>query len=323
MIIKLEYIPFLVAVLVFITILLFFMGIFIHSSRRARQRKVIDKIKHGGMIAEPVSRTQKPADSTDSILKRFLNFFGLLGERVKIESYGEGSHSRLSFFRAGFRGENAPAIFWGIKIFLALLLPTCFLLTHFFKFKSINSSETMLICVFFALAGFYLPNFWLIRRIAIRRDKIIKGLPDALDLMVVCVEAGMGLDAAFNRVAEEIKLSHPEMSEEFKLLTLELRAGKLRRDALKSLSLRINQIDVNSLVTVLIQTDKFGTSVAQALRVYSDSLRTKRYQKAQEQAAKLPVKLIFPLVLFIFPALFVVIAGPAVILIYRAFIKGF
>jgi len=175
----------------------------------------------------------------------------------------------------------------------------------------------MLLSVTLALIGFYLPNLWLRLKIARRKEKIIKGFPDALDLMVVCVEAGVGLDAAIYRVGEEMKLSNKVLSEEFKLLSLELRAGKQRGEALRNLALRTDLEDVNSLMTLLIQTEKFGTSIAQALRVYSDSMRTKRYQRAEEMAAKLPVKLVFPLVFFIFPSLFIVILGPAAIRIVR------
>jgi len=183
--------------------------------------------------------------------------------------------------------------------------------------KTMTSLNFILLGVMLALIGFYLPNLWLHFRIARRKEAIIKGFPDALDLMVVCVEAGTGLDAAINRVGEEMRLSNKVLSEEFKLLSLELRAGKPREEALKSLALRTDLEDVNSLIILLIQTEKFGTSIAQALRVYSDSMRTKRYQKAEELAAKLPVKLVFPLVLFILPSLFVVIVGPAVIRIFR------
>jgi tight adherence protein C len=151
-----------------------------------------------------------------------------------------------------------------------------------------------------------------------RREKILNALPDALDLLVVCVEAGMGLDSAISRVANDSKDGSPELSDELHFMTLELRAGKSRRDALKNLSLRTNLDEVKSLVTLLIETEKFGTSMAEALRVYSDSYRIQRQQRAEEVAAKLPVKLLIPLGLFIFPALFVVILGPAFISIYRA-----
>ena len=148
---------------------------------------------------------------------------------------------------------------------------------------------------------------------------MIQGLPDALDLMVVCVGAGMGLDAAISRVAEEMKLSNKIVHQEFNTMTLELRAGKPREEALKDLAQRNDLEDLTSLSTILIQTDRFGTSISQALLVYSDSLRTSRYQRAEEMAAKLPVKLVIPLILLVFPAIFVVIVGPAVVKIYRAF----
>jgi len=175
----------------------------------------------------------------------------------------------------------------------------------------------VLLTVLAALIGFYLPVLWLRIRIARRKEEILRGFPDALDLLVVCVEAGVGLDAAINRVGEEMRLSNKVLSEEFRLLSLELRAGKLRRDALRNFALRTDLEDVSSFVTLLIQTDRFGTSVAQAVRVQSDFMRNRRHQRAEEMAAKLPVKLVFPLILFIFPSLFVVILGPAVIRIFR------
>jgi tight adherence protein C len=171
--------------------------------------------------------------------------------------------------------------------------------------------------------GFYLPDIWLRQKTEKRQEKLLKALPDALDLMVVCVEAGMGLDEAINRVAKESKLQSQELSDEFVFLGLELRAGKERQVALRNLAERTNLEEVNNLVTLLIQADKFGTNIADTLRVYSDSFRTERFQRAEEMAAKMPVKLILPLILFIFPALFIVIIGPAIISIYRNFILRF
>jgi tight adherence protein C len=161
-----------------------------------------------------------------------------------------------------------------------------------------------------------LPDVWLTLKIGRRKDTFFEGLPDALDLMVVCVESGMGLDASINRVAEEMALSNQVVSDELKLVNLELRAGMKRSDALRNLSKRIDLDDVRNLTTLLIQT-----SIAKALRVFSDSFRTKRFQKAEEIAAKIPLKLIFPLGLFIFPATFVVAIGPAVIRIFDTVLK--
>jgi len=181
----------------------------------------------------------------------------------------------------------------------------------------------MLVAIFLALIGFYAPNLWLRVKVDTRKEKILLGLPDALDLMVVCAEAGVGLDSAIYRVGEEMKINNKALSEEFKLLNLELRAGKLRRDALKNLALRTDLDDVRSLVTLLVQTERFGTSIAQALRVHSDSMRTKRFQRAEEIAAKLPVKLLFPLIFFIFPSLFVAILGPAILRVYRTLLPSY
>jgi tight adherence protein C len=148
----------------------------------------------------------------------------------------------------------------------------------------------------------------------------MEGFPDALDLLVVCVEAGMGLDAAIKRVGEEMKLSNKILSDELNLLNLEFRAGKPRQSALRNLAIRTGLEEMSNFVTLLIQTDRFGTSVARALRVHSESMRTRRYQKAEETATKLPVKLVFPLILFILPTLFITILGPAAIKIIRVLI---
>jgi tight adherence protein C len=224
---------------------------------------------------------------------------------------------RIRFLRAGIRTKNAKAIFWGAKGFLCIFLTIVLFISRFTVLKVLNNQVAMGLAVLIALVGFYLPDLWLRIKSDIRKEKLFEGLPDALDLLVVCVEAGMGLDGAIHRVAEESKLTNPIISDEFKLLNLELRAGKSRQDALRNLALRTNIDAMNSLVTLLIQTDKFGTSVAKALRVFSDSFRTQRYQKAEEVAAKMPVKLIFPLLLFIFPSLFVILLGPAAISIYQ------
>ena len=173
-----------------------------------------------------------------------------------------------------------------------------------------------------ASAGYFLPVLWLRYAVGSRKEKILDAFPDALDLMVVCVEAGLGLDAAIARVSSEIKFAHPELADEFNLVSLELRTGLARIDALKNLSRRVDLEEVNSLVALLVQTDKFGTSVGQSLRVHSDAMRTNRQLRAEELAAKLPVKLLFPLIFFIFPSLFVVIIGPGMVKIARTLLPA-
>src|SRR5262245_61096711 len=164
-----------------------------------------------------------------------------------------------------------------------------------------------------AAIGYVLPGMMLARMAKRRQHRMRLSLPDALDLLVVSVEAGLGLDQAVQRVADELGLVHPELSEELRLVHLEVRAGTARADALRNLADRTQLDDLSSLVTMLVQTDKFGTSVAQSLRVHSDTLRTKRRQRAEEAAAKTGAKMVFPLVICIFPAIWVVTLGPSVI----------
>ena len=166
--------------------------------------------------------------------------------------------------------------------------------------------------------GFFAPQFWLGGRIKRRRRALDAALPDALDLMVVCVESGLTLDAAIQRVGSEIALAHPDISREFGITHMETRVGLSRIDALRNLGQRTGCASLQSLAAMLVQTERFGTSIAQALRVHAESLRTRRQHAAEEQAAKTTVKLAFPVVLFIFPTLLVVLAGPAVILLWKS-----
>jgi tight adherence protein C len=170
-----------------------------------------------------------------------------------------------------------------------------------------------------AAVGYLAPGMLLARKIEQRKREIREGLPDALDLFIVCVEAGSGLDQAIVKASDELDLTYPSLAYELRLITTEIRAGKPRIEAFKNFAARTKVDDVQSLVALLVQTDKFGTSLAQALRTHADSSRTKRRQNAEERAAKLGVKLVFPLVLFLFPALYIVLLGPAVIAFLRAF----
>jgi tight adherence protein C len=178
-------------------------------------------------------------------------------------------------------------------------------------------TDSPLLLVGVAGFGYFVPRFLLKRAVAERQRRIRLALPDALDLTVICVEAGLPLDQAMTRVGEDLGYAHPDLSQEFHLFNLETRAGKPRAEALRNLSARTGVEDIRALVATLVQTDRFGTSVAQALRVHSDSLRTERRQRAEEQAAKTTVKMIIPLVLFVLPSLIFVTVGPAVIQLMR------
>jgi tight adherence protein C len=189
-------------------------------------------------------------------------------------------------------------------------------LVYFTGFYKLNS---ILILALAFLIGYLLPDFWLTSRIRKRQAKIIAGMPDALDLLTVCVEAGLGLDQGIFRVSQEIQITCPELSEELKLMNMEARFGKGRADALRDLGARTGVDDIKTAVAMLIQTDRFGTDLAKSLRVHSETMRMKRRQRAEEKANKASVKMVPVLVFFIFPAMFVVILGPAVIQLIRTF----
>jgi len=239
---------------------------------------------------------------------RFQSLLGLfkrLGEKAP-KSPKEMGNLRLRLVQAGYRRDDAVTIFFGIRVAFALLLFAIFA-------TSIFQRPNILLALGAFGLGYILPGILLARMAKRRAHRIRLSLADALDLLVVSVEAGLGLDQALTRVGTELAFAYPELSDELRLINLELRAGKPRPEALRNLADRTGVDDLSSLVTMLIQTDKFGTSVAQALRVYSETLRTKRRQRAEEAAAKTGVKMVFPLVTCIFPAIWVITIGPAAI----------
>ena len=229
----------------------------------------------------------------------------------------EESPVRIRFINAGWRKSTAPALFYAAKTGLTLLLPILMylLLRH-------GDHNLFLWLVAAAAAGYYLPDLWLKHCLKERQREVFETFPDALDLMTVCVEAGLAMDAALARVAQEIGLKSMVLAEELQLVTLELRAGSAKDKALRNLALRTGVEDVDALVTLLIQAERFGTSIAASLRVQSDQLRTKRRQRAEETAAKIALKLLFPLIFFIFPSLMVVLMGPAILQIYRVLLPA-
>lgn len=307
---------FLVSAWVFVAFVALAIGAFYYADHKRQRSMLIDKIR-GLVPGEEAGGNGKKGKGIFTALAAHSAAF--FGRRMKPAKTEEMSAMKRKLLRAGFGGESAVYVFLGSRVLCAALLAALFLAlrVHY----QTPMPRLLALTLMFAAFGFYLPGLFLNLRISGRRDRIMKGFPDALDLMVVCVEAGMGLDAAISRVGEEIKYASPELGEEFRLLSLELRAGKPRRDAMKNFADRIDHEDVASLVSLIIQTDKFGTEVARSLRVYSDSMRTKRLQRAEEKAQKLPTKLIFPLMFFIFPVIMIAILGPAAIQTYRIFFK--
>ena len=239
------------------------------------------------------------------------------GELILPGDQWQISYLRSRLVSAGFRQENAPAMFQGVRVMLAISLPSSFLIGQ--SLLNVPFDQILWISLVLAGFGFYAPALYLSSRVKKRQGRIAKALPNVLDMLVICVEAGLGLDAAVHRVGEEISSTSHELSEELRLTSLELRAGKSRTDAFKNLGNRTRVDEVKSLTALLIQTDRFGTSVADALRVHADGVRINRRQKLEEEAGKVAVKLIFPLIFFILPSTLVVVVGPAILQIMRAF----
>lgn len=225
---------------------------------------------------------------------------------------------RLKFISAGYHGNLPLLIYYSCKTLLTFVVPILFFLVQIILFGIADFSKAAMFAVVLAALGYYAPDLYLNFKVRHRQREIFETFPDALDLMRVCVSAGLGLDAAIARVGEEIAMNSASLSEEFKELNLQMRAGMSRQEALRNMAERTGVDDVAALVSMLIQSERFGTSVSESLKVHADSLRVKRKLLAQEAAGKIPVKLTIPMMLCIFPAIFVVILGPAIIGIIRA-----
>jgi tight adherence protein C len=225
---------------------------------------------------------------------------------VSPRSTAEMSKLQQRLTIAGYRSREAVVVFFGLRVVIAI---GAFLLFVSPLIKRSNLAVALAACAI----AYVLPAMVLARKAKRRQHRIRLGLADALDLLIVTVEAGLGLDQAIQRVSEELAFAHKDLTDELRLINLEIRAGKARAEALQNLAVRTGLDDVSSLVTMLVQTDKFGTSVAQSLRVHAETLRTKRRQRAEEAAAKTGAKMVFPLVICIFPAIWVVTVGSTVI----------
>lgn len=254
---------------------------------------------------EELTAAREGAEPPEPRLQALVAFVRRIGEKAP-RSGAEMGTLRLRLVQAGYRRPEALTMFFGVRVLVALALFAAFS-------TSIVTRPNMLVALGGLGIGYLLPGMALARLARRRAHRIRLALADALDLLVVSVEAGLGLDQALTRVGSELAFAYPDLSDELRLINLELRAGKPRAEALRNMAERTGVDDLGSLVTMLIQTDKFGTSVAQSLRVYSDTLRTKRRQRAEEAAAKTGVKMVFPLVLCIFPAIWIVTIGPAAI----------
>lgn len=258
----------------------------------------------------------QPGEKTNWV-KRAVNIASPLAKLSSPQGDWEKSPLRVKLINAGIRSANAPTIFFASKTLLPLIFTAAGYFTLQIMGENPETDTLILYLLVIATIGCYLPNIMLSRAIKARKREIFENFPDAADLMLVCVEAGLGLEAALVKVAEEMKLSSKALTEEIHLTNLETRVGGTRAQALRNLSLRTGVDEIRAFATMLAQADKFGTSIGESLRVFSDDLRHKRQIRAEELAAKLPTKMLFPLVLCIFPAISMVILGPAGVQVYR------
>ena len=257
-----------------------------------------------------------PGQKTDW-LKTAVGIASPLAKLSIPEGDWENSSVRIKFINAGIRNPNAPILFYAAKTLLPLLLAGAGYLGMELASVSLERNQLIFVLLILATIGCYLPNILLDRAITARKREIFENFPDAADLMLVCVEAGLGLDAAMVKVADEMKVKSGALTEELHLTNLETRAGSTREQALRNLGLRTGVEEISAFVSMLTQADKFGTSVGESLRVFSEDLRHKRQMRAEELAAKLSTKMLFPLVLCIFPAISMVVLAPAGVRIVR------
>src|ERR1700733_2491892 len=276
--------------------------VFYREAALERIGQVINPQRKQSTLTE---KFQNTGSSIGNVVKRF--------ENLMPKSENEVSVIKKRLMLAGYRNENAVKIFYGSKVLVPALLALIAMVT------GLANLGPFFVYLVALGGGFLAPDFWLGKQITKRQKKLTRGLPDVLDLLVICMEAGLSLDQATSRCAEELHDSQPEICDELGLVVLEQRAGRPRSEAWKNMADRTGVDSLRNLVSMLVQTEQFGTSIAKMLRVHSDTLRVQRIQMVEELAAKTSVKLVFPLVLFIFPALFLVTLGPAAIVMAESF----
>lgn len=290
----------------------------VRASLRRRRDQVVERLERVGSRAQDGDTGGARGGEAEQP-SAFEKILRPLSKLARPTEAADLSRARLDMVRAGYRGERALEIFLGLKILLAPLLPVLFLQFNSYRAKPLAFPIDVVIAVWLCGLAFWIPNLVLNNKIKERQQAIERSLPDAMDLLVTCVEAGLGLDAAMARVSEEMMLASPVLAAELNQTFLEVQAGVARPDAFRRLAERTGVEDLRALSAMLIQTDTFGTSVARALRVHSEGMRVKRMQRAEEKAAMVSVKMTIPLVLCILPSLIAVVMGPAAVMIKSAF----
>jgi tight adherence protein C len=277
----------------------------------ARAGRVLDRLGMPDSAGAVTELIEAPVSSEPGFLA---NLTRQVGEKVPVSQQDASLTSRY-MVAAGYRTDTAVRVYYGLKVILCVVLV---ILAFLFR-ETITSNAILRIVLVVAagLAGYFGPGLVLDKMVAARQERIRLSLPDALDLLVVCVEAGLGLDQAIRNVADELRMTHKDISDELGLVNLEMRAGKRRADALRNLADRVGEAELRKLVAILVQADRFGVSVAESLRTHSDFMRVRRRQEAEERAAKVGVKLVFPIFFFILPSMLVVSAGPGLLRIFK------
>lgn len=300
--------PLLIAAILF----MFLMGTITVFGYRyyARAGRVLDRLGAPAPDAG-TELIQAPVSLEPGFLAKFTR---QVGEKVPISKQDASLTSRY-MVAAGYRTETAVRFYYGVKVLLCVVFVILALLVR----ETITSNAILRIVLVIAagLAGYLGPGLVLDKMVTARQERIRLSLPDALDLLVVCVEAGLGLDQAVRNVADELRMTHKDISDELGLVNLEMRAGKRRAEALRNLAERVGEPELRKLVAILIQADRFGVSVAESLRTHSDFMRVRRRQEAEERAAKVGVKLVFPIFFFILPSMLVVSAGPGLLQLFK------
>lgn len=273
-------------------------------------------------LRQLVAAEQVQPDRDTGWLKFVADLTRPISELASPEEGFEQSNIKLRFVHAGIRNPSAPTAFFGIKTALTLGLPLIGFAALAFVGSQPKGNNLLLMLLLLAATGYYAPNLVLNTMVKRRQREIFENFPDALDLMTVCVEAGLGTEAAMMRVAKDMQVKSPALGDEMRLVNLELRAGSDRERALRNLAFRTGVDEIDGFVTMISQAERFGTSIAASLRIQSDLLRTRRRQRAEEAAAKIALKLLFPLIFCIFPSLMVVLMGPAMIQVYRVLLPA-
>lgn len=301
------------AVLISAILFAFLMGaITVFGYRRyARPGRLYDQLGGSSAAAAGGELITVPGVSEKNV---FVKLTQQIGEKVPLSPQAMSAANRY-LVAAGYRSETAVKVLLGLKVILCLALLIAALV--FRNAVTPNPVLRIVLVIVAAMAGYYVPTLFLESLVKSRQERLRLGLPDALDLMVVCVEAGLGLDQAIRNVSQELRITHKDISEELGLVTLEMRAGKRRADALRNLADRTGEPELRKLVAILIQADRFGTSIGESLRTHSDFMRVRRRQEAEERAGKVGVKLVFPIFFFILPSMLIVAAGPGLLQVFK------